>query len=224
MARTQEEIYSIGELAKHAGVTVRTVRYYCSEGLLPPPNNGGRYASYGEQHLCRLLLIARFKRDFLPLSEIKARMTSMTTAAIQALLAVETSVPDHTLRKARPHQPDTHPAVKPSVGDISSSLSHFLEETLSLSSDLPANVPERRRRVLLISPMLSPATGRFSDRQESGDIAGGYLLDESLGETWKRVPLAPGVELHFRLPNSPEEREALNRVIAQTQDAFKLLR
>ena len=48
----------IGELAKTAGTTVETVRYYEKEGLLPKPERSlNNYRSYGEAHLERLRLI-----------------------------------------------------------------------------------------------------------------------------------------------------------------------
>lgn len=48
----------IGELAKAAGTTVETVRYYEKQGLLPAPQRGvNNYRSYGEAHCERLKLI-----------------------------------------------------------------------------------------------------------------------------------------------------------------------
>ncbi|MVW72953.1 MULTISPECIES: Cd(II)/Pb(II)-responsive transcriptional regulator [unclassified Bordetella] len=48
----------IGELAKTAGTTVETVRYYEKEGLLPEPERTlSNYRSYGAAHLERLRLI-----------------------------------------------------------------------------------------------------------------------------------------------------------------------
>lgn len=48
----------IGELAKEAGTTVQTVRYYEREGLLPAAERGmNNYRHYGETHLERLRLI-----------------------------------------------------------------------------------------------------------------------------------------------------------------------
>ncbi|ARP86988.1 Cd(II)/Pb(II)-responsive transcriptional regulator [Bordetella genomosp. 9] len=48
----------IGELAKAAGTTVETVRYYEKEGLLDAPTRGANnYRSYGPAHLERLRLI-----------------------------------------------------------------------------------------------------------------------------------------------------------------------
>ena len=39
------------ELAERSGATVRTIRYYQSEGLLPAPGRQGREARYGAAHL-----------------------------------------------------------------------------------------------------------------------------------------------------------------------------
>ena len=49
--------YQINELAKRAGVSVRTIRFYIDEGLLPAPTNRGRYSTYTDEYLDRLELI-----------------------------------------------------------------------------------------------------------------------------------------------------------------------
>lgn len=49
---------SVDELAERSGVTVRTIRFYQSEGLLPLPGRHGREARYGPAHVERLDLIA----------------------------------------------------------------------------------------------------------------------------------------------------------------------
>ncbi|MFE3830252.1 MerR family transcriptional regulator [Streptomyces sp. NPDC059092] len=46
------------ELARTAGITVRTVRFYRERGLLPPPRREGRIAWYDDHHLARLRTIA----------------------------------------------------------------------------------------------------------------------------------------------------------------------
>lgn len=52
---TQE--FTIDELAREAGTTVRNVRAYQERGLLPPPERRGRVGIYGEAHLARLKII-----------------------------------------------------------------------------------------------------------------------------------------------------------------------
>lgn len=50
--------FTIDELARQAGTTVRNVRAYQERGLLPPPEKRGRIGIYGEAHLARLKIIA----------------------------------------------------------------------------------------------------------------------------------------------------------------------
>lgn len=51
--------YRIEELARAAGMPVRTVRYYRERRLLPPPRRAGRVTLYSAAHLTRLKVIGR---------------------------------------------------------------------------------------------------------------------------------------------------------------------
>ena len=46
------------ELAREAGITVRTLRFYRERKLIPPPRREGRIAWYDDQHLARLRTIS----------------------------------------------------------------------------------------------------------------------------------------------------------------------
>ncbi|WP_042434795.1 MerR family transcriptional regulator [Streptacidiphilus anmyonensis] len=50
--------YRTEELARAAGIPVRTLRFYRERRLLPPPRREGRIAFYSEDHLARLRVIA----------------------------------------------------------------------------------------------------------------------------------------------------------------------
>ncbi|HET8521719.1 MAG TPA: MerR family transcriptional regulator [Thermomicrobiales bacterium] len=63
--------YSLAQLTDAAGVSVRTVRYYVAEGLLPPPVSAGPKSHYTQAHLDRLRLIGQLKASYLPLREIR---------------------------------------------------------------------------------------------------------------------------------------------------------
>ncbi|ANN78335.1 Cd(II)/Pb(II)-responsive transcriptional regulator [Bordetella flabilis] len=66
----------IGELAKAAGTTVETVRYYEKEGLLPAPERGvNNYRSYGPLHAERLRLIRNCRALDMTQDEIRAILT-----------------------------------------------------------------------------------------------------------------------------------------------------
>jgi DNA-binding transcriptional MerR regulator len=75
--------YLIGELAARAGVSVRTIRYYISEGLLPPPQTRGRYSVYDEDYLQRIRLIRRLKDAYLPIKEIRYMLETRTEEELE---------------------------------------------------------------------------------------------------------------------------------------------
>jgi DNA-binding transcriptional MerR regulator len=81
-----EPEYTLQELATIAGVTPRTVRYYISVGLLPPPGQVGPGTRYGDDHLQRVRLIRRLQDQHLPLAEIRSRIEGMDDADIAAAL------------------------------------------------------------------------------------------------------------------------------------------
>ncbi|MFR9676565.1 MerR family transcriptional regulator [Streptomyces sp. TR06-5] len=63
---------TVDELAARAGVTVRTVRFYSTKGLLPPPVIGPRRVGrYGPDHLSRLALIEELQAQGMTLSAIE---------------------------------------------------------------------------------------------------------------------------------------------------------
>lgn len=51
--------YTIDELARQAGTTVRSLRVYAERGILPPPQVKGRTGFYGPDHLNRVQTISR---------------------------------------------------------------------------------------------------------------------------------------------------------------------
>ena len=72
MLEKEKRFLKIGELAKKAGVTVRTVRYYEELGLLHPSDNSpGGFRLYTDDDLRRLLFVKRFKNLDFSLEEIQ---------------------------------------------------------------------------------------------------------------------------------------------------------
>ncbi|MEV0481782.1 MerR family transcriptional regulator [Streptomyces sp. NPDC050508] len=69
---TGEPTLTIDELAARAGTTVRTVRFYGTKGLLPPPVIGARRVGhYGQEHLSRLALIEELQHQGMTLAAIE---------------------------------------------------------------------------------------------------------------------------------------------------------
>ncbi|MFJ3623796.1 MerR family transcriptional regulator [Streptomyces iakyrus] len=72
MSTSHEPLWSIGELAERAGATVKTVRFYSDQGLLPAAaRSSGGHRRYGPQALERLQLIRSLRTLDLPVPEIR---------------------------------------------------------------------------------------------------------------------------------------------------------
>ena len=84
---SEEKSYTISELAEAAEVTIRTIRYYVAEDVLPPPLGSSRASVYTEEHLNRLRLIKILKEEFLPLQEIRTLLSGLDHEAVLELLA-----------------------------------------------------------------------------------------------------------------------------------------
>lgn len=49
---TEEPTLTVDELAARAGVTVRTIRFYSTRGLLPPPRSGRAASATTARRTC----------------------------------------------------------------------------------------------------------------------------------------------------------------------------
>ncbi|MYT30984.1 MULTISPECIES: MerR family transcriptional regulator [unclassified Streptomyces] len=69
----------MGDLAREAGITVRTLRFYRERKLIPPPRREGRIAWYNEHHLARLRTIAALLERGHTLGGIAELLTAFET-------------------------------------------------------------------------------------------------------------------------------------------------
>ncbi|WP_329620264.1 MerR family transcriptional regulator [Streptomyces sp. NBC_01255] len=84
-----EPSYTVDELAARAGVTVRTVRFYGTRGLLPPPVIGARRVGhYGPGHLARLALIEELQRQGMTLAAIERYLEQLPDDLSEQDLAI----------------------------------------------------------------------------------------------------------------------------------------
>ncbi|MFE6738760.1 MerR family transcriptional regulator [Streptomyces tubercidicus] len=71
VSASPDGMWSIGELAEQAGVTVKTVRFYSDRGLLPEATrSAGGHRRYGPEALDRLRLIRSLRTLDLPLPQV----------------------------------------------------------------------------------------------------------------------------------------------------------
>lgn len=87
--------YEVADLAETAGISVDTIRFYQTGGLLPAPGRNGRKAIYTDEHLSRLRLIRSMAAKGLSLKAIRLLLernpeeTSVQTGDSALLAALE---------------------------------------------------------------------------------------------------------------------------------------
>jgi DNA-binding transcriptional MerR regulator len=100
-ARGTAESFTIDQLAARTSTSVRTLRFYATQGLLPPPERRGRLGYYGNQHRMRLELIRTLQEHGYTLAAIERVLNRIPPNATAAEYAVQAAV-------LAPWLPDEH--------------------------------------------------------------------------------------------------------------------
>ncbi|TWG93221.1 DNA-binding transcriptional MerR regulator [Nocardioides sp. J9] len=66
-----EDLLTLEELTRRTGLSVRTVRFYTSRGLVPPPIRRGRSGYYSAEHVARIELVLELQSHGFTLSAIE---------------------------------------------------------------------------------------------------------------------------------------------------------
>lgn len=186
------EMLTIEELAERSGVSIRTIRFYITEGLIPSPQVRGRNAAYTAEALDRLILIGRLKDAHLPLKEIRAQLDALTPDRIHRLAQQQDQ--DLTFRSAAHDAPA--PPAEPDTA------LNYISRILDARSAYLASEPPRP---FLRSPQ--PPAARSPQPSEPP-------------ESWRRIELAPGVELHVREPLDPLIQKKLAQIVEMVKILF----
>ncbi len=183
---------SIEDLAAQVGVPVRTIRYYIAEGLLPGPGARGKAASYSEEHLLRLRLIRRLVEQRVPLSEVRERISSLSSQDMRALLAEQNRFITELQRLAEDLTPRDY-------------ISTLLNQARTLrESPGRRPYPESRPSPPLIDPDLKSESEycapecRLDSESEATVIRRVEPQAMQAAGIWHRYLVEPGVELHIR--------------------------
>jgi DNA-binding transcriptional MerR regulator len=186
--------YLISELAEKANVTVRTIRYYMNEGLLPTPITRSKYGMYTQEHLDRLELIRKLKELHLPLEEIREILRAANDQEItQMLKSPEEQRLNSTAPQASINEPGPGQAALDYISDITHARSAIHRREYS-SPDL--NRPLTNAR--------GPAFGQVP-----------------APENWERIQLAPGVELNIRSTTDPLLRAKIAELVRVSKELFR---
>ena len=205
-----EEQFLIGELAKRAGVSVRTIRYYISEGLLPAPDTKGRYAAYDERYIARIRLIQHWKKAYLPLREIRSRLDALSEQDIQEQVEQAVDI-------------SPAPSIADSAEDYISRVMHPNRRVMSMVAPAPQDMDQILFDHSDALPELEPS---FLRRQGGTApqqlIAMGQVTElPAPDSSWLHLTLTDGVELHIRQPISPAVQDKIDRLVHFARRLFK---
>lgn len=184
----EEQALTIEELAERAETSVRTVRFYIAEGLLPGPGARGKAASYSGDHLLRLRLIRRLAEQRVPLAEMRARLPRLSPEEEQSLLAEEE---ERAMQREQAAQ-------APSPKEYLATLLHQARAARQPAASPPAPAPA------------SPASSVASPAPYPRPI---NALPRQPDDVWQRWELAPGVELYVRVDAADQQRRLIERLL-----------
>ncbi|MEV7726027.1 MerR family transcriptional regulator [Streptomyces sp. NPDC087917] len=196
--RATEPMLTVDELASKAGVTVRTVRFYSTRGLLPPPVIGPRRVGhYGPEHLSRLALIEELQ------------LQGMTLSAIQRYLDAlpdDLSAHDLAIHRALVATWAPDPAREVSRAELEKRAGRTLSD-----GDL-----RRLAAMNVLSPTVAPAGSR-----EASPVGDAFRVDVGLlrlGVALLDVPIAHETILAARELLLEQARTAAHRLTALFRD------
>lgn len=200
--------YSLTELTEAAGVSVRTVRYYIAEGLLPPAVTAGARSFYTQAHLDRLRLIGQLKSAYLPLKEIRRRLAGLDDEEVRRLVASDTPS----------FWEDTAPsAAHDSAADYLARIRPRAFEAEESSADLSSGAP----RFFIASPEAWRARTEPSARHSAVPYLAPSRAAPATSEgTWRRVPLSADAELLIREEAYQRRRDRIDWLIRWARKVF----
>jgi DNA-binding transcriptional MerR regulator len=187
---------TLEDLANASGLSLRTLRFYISEGLLQGPDTHGKFARYSQQHLDRLEMIHRLKNLRLPIKEIRHLLDNMT--------------PDE-ISQIRKYQEILNPSLtKNKTGDIYESP---ISEPGSSALEYIQNLENGRKNIQSItrSPATVPPSPPIYKNQ--AQAMGGQ-------EIWKRIVIEEGIELNIRGLRDTDEEIKVRKLIEFTRKLF----
>jgi DNA-binding transcriptional MerR regulator len=198
----EDQVLLIHDLAKQAGVTVRTIRYYTDEGLLPQPIIRGKYAYYTLEHLHRLELIRRMKEAYLPLREIRRTLMGLSDEEVcksledSLIFDTNADIPDPASKR-----------ISESGADAMDYISRLMDQQSGLRSPQEfSQLPPKSAAPVPAPAPLVPASQVFVARDRLPQ-----------GETWLRIVLGPGIELNVRDPLDPANAQIVQQLIGYAQ-------
>jgi DNA-binding transcriptional MerR regulator len=180
----EEQSLTIEELAERAETSVRTIRFYIAEGLLPGPGARGKAASYSGEHLLRLRLIRRLAEQRVPLADMREMLARLSPKDAQALLAEEEERAMQRVQAAQAPSPKEY-------------LATLLQQAQAARP--PAAQPAPASSAVAPAAKIYPRPVNALPRQPT--------------DVWQRWELAPGVELYVNVDVADQQRQLIERLL-----------
>ncbi len=138
--------YTLAELEDLTGMKGRTIRYYITEGLLPPAYGRGPSATYDQDHMLRLQAIDQMKEQRQPLKAIKEYLQQLTTEDL-AMMMNTPDQPEVAMWRHYQLHPDFQIAVREQAGSERSTTYEYafdliVEYARSVLADLDHGEPQ----------------------------------------------------------------------------------
>jgi DNA-binding transcriptional MerR regulator len=182
----------VEQLSVRTGLSVDTIRYYQSKGLLDPPRREGRVAWYDDRHVERLNRIRSLQQRGFTLATIVRLVSGDLDAADEALLAELTGAGGHHHRSS---PADPRPGMDEGLGPVAEPREQP-EETFTIAElATETGVPLALLKAIEAEGLLIPRRFGDHERYTSEDVAtarAGLLLLE-----WG-IPLSSLFELARR--------------------------
>jgi hypothetical protein len=112
--------YTKEHLVARSGLPERTIRNYIKRGLVPPPEGYGSGATYGDEHMCRVVAIGRMRADGDPIAVITERIAGWTTAKFKRYVTQTDPPPPPSPVAAAPAAPTAPVAGSPPLPPLES--------------------------------------------------------------------------------------------------------
>ncbi len=159
----------VEQLSAQADVSVDTIRYYQSKGLLAPPRREGRIAWYGDEHLGRLTRIRTLQQRGFTLATIARLVSGDLDAADEALLG--------QLSGLEPPTGDgPSPATSSLPGGGTDGATYTLDE-LASATGMPLALLKALEAEGLLIPTRVAGQARFTEEDVAASQAGLRLLE-----------------------------------------------
>ncbi len=192
-AQTGERILSDLDLEQPRGTVTslpdeRTIRYYLAEGLIQPPEEKQGTASvFGYINLLQLVAVKQLQAEHLPIRKIRELVTGKNEQELETLLGIG----GKSGKKSRESE-----AKRYLQSLLAPSMSQALESRAVTGTSRPTGTPRLDQ--------MSAARAAAPPAQEADQT-----------QSWQRVEIEPGLELHVRSDYTPPTTSARTRSLAE---------